>query len=191
MAFLNKSTIKRYAQNYQGRSHKTARSIVMESERSHASWKSYDVFLSHSVKDAEIVLGVKAWLEEKGNSVYVDWVEDAELDRTKVTPENANILRERMQACASLIFIATDNASDSKWVPWELGYFDGLKGNRVAILPVLDDWKTSSDGQEYLGLYPVIDIPTAGYNAYTPVVRRKNSSSASLHSFTKGHPIYA
>lgn len=40
-------------------------------------------------------------------------------------------------------------------MPWELGYFDGLK-SRVAILPVLgSDYDTNKYvGQEYLGLYP-------------------------------------
>ena len=46
----------------------------------------FDVFLSHSTRDAEIVLGVKALLEGMGKKVYVDWVTDHQLDRTRVTP---------------------------------------------------------------------------------------------------------
>ena len=39
-------------------------------------------------------------------------------------------------------------------MPWELGYFDGLKG-KVAILPIVDTPTFTEDykGQEYLGLY--------------------------------------
>jgi hypothetical protein len=43
-------------------------------------------------------------------------------------------------------------------MPWELGYFDALKG-RVAIVPIAEEGEPSSDkyiGQEYLGLYSYI-----------------------------------
>lgn len=191
MAFLKKSSIKQYAANYINRRPQvTARSIANESEKLHYSGKTYDVFLSHSVKDAEIVIGVKAFLEEQGNSVYVDWLEDSELDRTKVTPENAEILRLRMKACSSLIFIATDNASGSKWMPWELGYFDGFRANSVAVLPVLEDWQNSFDGQEYLGLYPVIE-QVAVNNKLSYVAHKKNSTrNAELGKFAKGQAIF-
>jgi len=45
----------------------------------------------------------------------------------------------------------------SRWMPWEAGYFDALKG-RVAILPIFetDPGNESYTGQEYLGLYPYI-----------------------------------
>ncbi|MDN2714397.1 MULTISPECIES: toll/interleukin-1 receptor domain-containing protein [Janthinobacterium] len=158
MSFLKQSEIRQRAKDHiNQRFRVTAKNIVMESEQSYAAWKRYDVFLSHSTKDADIVLGVKLVLEEQGKSVYVDWIEDAELDRTKVTPETAALLRERMKSCSSLIFIATDNSSTSKWTPWELGYFDGIKQGGVAILPVLEEWRSSFEGQEYLGLYPIVE----------------------------------
>ena len=50
-----------------------------------------------------------------------------------VTPETAMVLRERMKQCKSLIYTFSENASDSKWMPWELGYFDALKNSRVAV----------------------------------------------------------
>lgn len=110
--------------------------------------------MSHSSKDAELILGVKATLEDMGYSVYVDWVEDAQLDRRNVNESTAELLRERMNASKSLFYVTTENAEDSKWMPWECGYFDGIK-DKVAILPIK---KHSSDneykGQEYLGLYP-------------------------------------
>lgn len=162
MAFFKARDIRQRAQAHVGQKYRaTARSIVTESMESYASWKQYDVFLSHSTRDADIVLGVKLLLEELGKTVYVDWIEDSELDRTKVTPETAAVLRERMKSCASLIFIATENSSTSKWTPWELGYFDGFKQGGVAIFPVLEDWNSSFEGQEYLGLYPVVEKSNA------------------------------
>lgn len=43
-------------------------------------------------------------------------------------------------------------------MPWELGYFDGIK-NRVAVLQIVpaDDQGKKFAGQEYLDLYPYID----------------------------------
>ena len=117
----------------------------------------FDVFLSHSVKDAELVLGVVRILEDMGQKVYVDWVVDQQLSRDSVTKETAETLRNRMKQSSKLLYLATNNASSSKWMPWELGYFDGLKSGKVAILPLVDYSFSSFKGQEYLGLYPALD----------------------------------
>ncbi|MER9950390.1 toll/interleukin-1 receptor domain-containing protein [Mesorhizobium sp. M0047] len=136
--------------------YKSAPTILNEATRDFSSSKTYDVFLSHSTKDAELVLGVKLILEDHGRSVYVDWLEDPNLDRTNVTPGTAETLRKRMLSCLSLIYVHSGNSAASKWMPWELGYFDGYKG-AVAILPVTKNEETSFYGQEYLGIYPWID----------------------------------
>src|SRR5450759_5060060 len=59
--------------------------------------KTFDIFLSHSSKDAELVEGLKLELEDKGFSVYVDWIEDSQLDRNKVTKDTALLLKSRMR----------------------------------------------------------------------------------------------
>jgi hypothetical protein len=46
-------------------------------------------------------------------------------------------------------------------MPWELGFFDGHNGN-VAIFPILKDWESAFAGQEYLGIYPCIEINGLG-----------------------------
>lgn len=134
--------------------HKSMASILAEAAK--APKTSFDIFLSHSIRDEDIVLGVKAILEKHGKSVYVDWVEDKELDRSGVTKASADKIRSRMQQCKSLIYIHTQNSPGSKWMPWELGYFDGKNG-RVAIFPVTKVEEASFSGQEYLGLYPYVD----------------------------------
>lgn len=136
---------------------KTASKILQESKESDSLFKTYDVFLSHAFKDAGLVLGAKTMLEEKGLSVYVDWIEDSQLDRSKVTEETANTIRERILKCNSLFYFTTSNSEFSKWMPWEAGYFDGVK-NKVAILPAIEDDESSFKGREYLGLYPYIDF---------------------------------
>lgn len=117
----------------------------------------FDVFLSHSIKDEDLVLGVVKILEKMGKSVYVDWIQDKQLSRNFVTPETAKVLRKRMKQSSRLIYLATDNASSSKWMPWELGYFDGMRPEKVAILPLVDSIYSSFNGQEYLGIYPALD----------------------------------
>jgi hypothetical protein len=124
------------------------------------SSETYDIFLSHSYLDQDIVLGLKGYLEEKGLSVYIDWIDDNQLERESVNEETAGILRKRMKQCQSLLFATSSNSSTSKWMPWECGYFDGING-KIAILPVSKVDEHSFNGQEYLGLYPYIDVSSS------------------------------
>jgi hypothetical protein len=117
----------------------------------------FDVFLSHSSEDAEVVAGVKALVEADGLSVYVDWLEDPQLDRSRVTPATAEVLRTRMNHCRYLVYASSRSSSTSRWMPWELGYFDGRRPGSVGILPVVGSSTDSFVGVEYLGLYPVLE----------------------------------
>lgn len=135
----------------------TARSALRKFAEAVSKGDRFDVFLSHSISDAEIVRGTKKLLEERGFSVYVDWIDDPQLDRSNVSLETAQSLRERLRQCASLLYLATSNAPQSKWMPWELGYSDALHG-KVGILPIVDQsGETTFKGQEYLALYPYVD----------------------------------
>ncbi|KAB7709764.1 Uncharacterised protein [Plesiomonas shigelloides] len=157
MALFNESSIRARAQQESQRAtniYKSKSKILSESASVFNKYKTYDIFLSHSSKDAELILGVKATLEDMGYSVYVDWVDDAQLDRSKVNESTAELLRERMDASKSLFYVTTENAEASKWMPWECGYFDGIK-EKVAILPIKKySYDNEYIGQEYLGLYP-------------------------------------
>ncbi|WEK29606.1 MAG: toll/interleukin-1 receptor domain-containing protein [Candidatus Pseudomonas phytovorans] len=154
MAFFTQADARAAAKRAHG--HRSIKAVITESLESYKAATSFDIFLSHSSSDAELIIGIKALLEENGKRVYVDWVDDPELDRSRVTKDTAARLRHRMVQSESLFYVATDNATKSKWMPWELGFFDGLKRNRVRILPVLASSNQSFDGQEYLGLYPVV-----------------------------------
>lgn len=157
MALFNESTIRARAQKERQRTsnvYKSNNQILSESASAFNKFKTYDIFLSHSLKDAELILGVKGTLEDMGYSVYVDWVDDPQLDRSNVNESTAELLRERMDASISLFYVTTENAEYSKWMPWECGYFDGVK-EKVAILPVKKySYNNDYNGQEYLGLYP-------------------------------------
>jgi hypothetical protein len=121
------------------------------------SSNSFDVFLSHSILDEELILGAKLELEDQGLSVYVDWITDKKLDRTAVTSRTAAHLRARMGQCKMLVYVHTENAKLSRWCPWELGYFDALRGGNVFIFPIVSGRADDFKGQEYLGLYPYLD----------------------------------
>lgn len=119
--------------------------------------KRFDIFLSHSYLDARTILGLSNIIDGMGYSVYVDWVADKDLSRTDVSRDTAARLRVRMKRSSSLFFATSTNSQYSRWMPWECGYLDGLKG-RVAICPVVEGVSHSFNGQEYLGLYPYVDI---------------------------------
>jgi hypothetical protein len=136
---------------------KSASTILSEESRDFSAAEAYDVFLSHSSDDADAVLGVKRIMESLKLKVYVDWIDDSQLDRTKVTKKTAALLRVRMRASTCLVYVDSPNAADSAWMPWELGYFDGLSPQLIWILPLVAEYDSEFKGQEYLGLYPTID----------------------------------
>ena len=121
--------------------------------------KAYDIFLSHSTTDAPKVVGLKLLLEDLGFSVYVDWIEDPQMNRSNVTKATAAVLKARMHSCKSLFYAFSENSSGSKWMPWELGYFDGVK-EKAAVLPIKSSSQDTNEfqGTEYLGLYYYITV---------------------------------
>jgi hypothetical protein len=152
--------------------------------------RAYDVFLSHRKVDAEQLAALVSILEDEVKlSVCVDWKEFPELDRTKVTPSTAKTLRDAMGRSRCLFFVTTDNYADSKWMPWELGYFDGLK-KKVAIVPVVTSASQAQaetyDGQEYLGLYPYVEKT----NATLYVHRTSTELTAFSNWIASSDPFY-
>ena len=159
MALLTEAAARQAARSAPGSSFKTTDRILAEFRETQQT--SFDVFLSHAVLDSELVLGVKTVLERRGQSVYVDWLNDPLLDRSKVTPATADRLRKRMRQCKSMIYVYTRNATDSRWMPWELGYFDAFNGN-VAVLQVAQSsTEVPYRGEEFVGLYPYVDLTDA------------------------------
>lgn len=138
---------------------KTASQVLMEETQRFTPSARYTIFLSHSFRDANIILELKRSLESLGYSVYVDWLDDPQLDRSHVTKQTATLLRQRMLACDCLFYATTDNSSSSKWMPWECGFVDGKK-DKAAILPIVDVHTEEYIGQEYLSLYPYVSKAT-------------------------------
>ncbi len=185
MAFITKSEVRAAA--FRATRYRSAQSILEASLESYKEAEPFDVFLSHSSDDQELVLGVMKLLQDQGLTVYVDWVVDDLLDRNSVNKNTANTLRDRMKHANAMIYIATDNSTYSKWMPWELGFFDGYKPDHIAILPVLGDEDYKFEGREYLTLYPLVSRDTL--NGVTDfVVGDDDTSRIKLKDFVKGTP---
>jgi hypothetical protein len=124
-----------------------------------AALSHYDIFLSHSFRDKDLVVGIAEWFEKFNYTVYLDWREDSQLNRATVNRETANTLKDRMSSSSALFFVPTDHAIESKWMPWELGFMDGKNG-KAAVFPITQADTDSSDyrGQEYLGIYPYATV---------------------------------
>jgi len=135
--------------------HKSTASVLSEHVLAQLKVAQHDIFLSHAYEDKELVLGVALMIEDLGYTVFLDWRDDPTLDRKKVTKGTAEKLRARMRTSRCLFYSTTDHASDSKWMPWELGYKDG-HNNRSAILPISISSISTFSGQEYLGIYPYV-----------------------------------
>lgn len=161
MALFTETSMKDLSRKRTYKAYDAAETVLQETYFKSTSSETFDIFLSHSIKDAEVILGIKLLLEGKGLSVYVDWLVDSDLHRDRVTVSTAERLRVRMKQSKAMIYAHSNNSPTSKWMPWELGFFDGYKGV-ISILPIARSSDESFQGQEFLGLYPYLD--TAGEN---------------------------
>jgi hypothetical protein len=159
MAFLHEGSVRaRAARRAQAEDVSVEKALGRVSREQAAR---YDIFLSQTIRDAAIVLGVYDLLTAIGYLVFCDWIDAPDADRTKVTPANAALIRHVMSVSDTLLFLDTEGADQSLWMCWEVGWFDGVKGH-VGVLPVLPDGKVYYRGREFLGLYPYIELDEDG-----------------------------
>ncbi|MEL6445870.1 MAG: toll/interleukin-1 receptor domain-containing protein [Bacteroidota bacterium] len=137
-----------------------ARSTELKKEaRAHTktlpSLANVRIFLSHSHKDRELAEGVANLLASQGCEVYIDWKDTT---MPKVTNrETAERIRLRIRQDDFFVCLATKNAMDSKWVPWELGIADDSQGfDNILIIPVKDPYGRFH-GNEYVQVYRRLD----------------------------------
>ena len=117
---------------------------------------SYDVFISYSWHDRAFAYKVVKLLENCRYTVYIDY-NDLKWDRSNVSEDTAKHLVEKMKKCKGLLYLYSPSSSVSKWCPWEVGVFSGIKNFRCANLPIIDKDGEEYKNQEYLDLYPYID----------------------------------
>ena len=155
MAFLTEDQVRKRAKITTDFLTKSARDILAGA-RADAD-TGFDIFLSHSSNEPdEILLGIKRLLEDEELTVYVDRYTDPHLSYSSINAKTAETLERRMRHSSSLLYVYSSHSTTSRWMPWELGFFDGLKG-RVGVVPVVQSKKDEFKGEEYIGLYPYVD----------------------------------
>lgn len=113
-------------------------------------------FLCHSHKDAGLALSVQEFLNAEGWDIYIDWQDDALSNNPNST--TAKAIKKQISDRSVFLYLATRNASNSKWCPWEIGIADKSRGpNNVYIIPTSDS-SGSRFGQEYLELYQRLSV---------------------------------
>ncbi len=135
---------------------------------------SMKVFLSHSHQDRDYVEAVRLLLESQGSGIYVDW-QDGEMP-AQTSWQTAASLKSKIKDLKKVVLLASENSKESKWVPWELGYGEGVNGlSSVAILAVLPDNVELWKGTEYVSAYPFIEEDQRG-----PIVRNPVDGTTQL-----------
>ena len=168
--------------------YESADTVLVKKAAAFSTADQFDIFLSHSFSDKDIVLGIWFALEDMGYKVYVDWIHDRHLSRETVTRATAEVLRDRMRNSKSLFFATSSGSSASKWMPWELGFKDG-HNQKAAILPIAQTDTQSYVGQEYLGVYPYIteDAATGSDPRKRLWMRRSTTCYVLFDSWLAGH----
>jgi hypothetical protein len=149
MPYIGRSELKQFETH--ARKLAAEQNIVRLSEKYRAQ---VTVFLSHSHKDADLVEAVVNSLASFGVKVYIDRL-DTEMPAV-TSGVTAIRLKEKIIENKKFIVLVSSNAVESKWIPWELGYADGVKELRhIASIPISDDFG-HFQGNEYLQMYPQI-----------------------------------
>lgn len=151
MAYLSRDSLRAYA----FKATASQKQALHQRFRTKTASVRATVFLSHSHDDADLIESFLVLLNEEGVLVYVDW-KDPTMPRM-TTPDTATRLKQRIKQCGKFMLLATNNALDSRWAPWELGIADSQNGmTNVAVIPVQDasgSWR----GSEYVGIYSRVE----------------------------------
>lgn len=116
--------------------------------------KTYDLFLSHSSIDKEELLKLKSSLNSEDLNVYIDWVNDRDaLSRELTNVDTAKVIIERLKSSKALMYIHTASSFESKWTPWELGYFHALNKKICVYMP-----DSTIEKPPYLDIYHRVEV---------------------------------
>ena len=142
-------------------------------------------FLCHSHQDVALVEGLLEILEEVGIDLYVDWKDNSMPDVPN--EETARKIKDRIAGSHVFLFLATANAKKSSWCPWEIGCAD-IGKKSIYIIPTIDGG--GDYGNEYLGLYPKIDVGLSnGVPTGFALFRPHSQTGTWLKDFVKGGSV--
>lgn len=175
MSIITKSRLNSVTEVQLGYSNYTR--ALNETKNRAKSTSTTSIFLSHSHSDAALIDKVIVFLGKTGVFVYIDRT-DSGLPPT-TGPATAARIKTKIKEQKKFILVATDNAIQSKWCNWELGYGDAQKFDQhIALLPLAEN-SGAWQGNEYLSIYPRIEETYSGsdrYNVIFPDGRSKNLS---------------
>jgi len=145
--YITKSQLRSFASEILAEDRKQLRKTAKTRSVSNAT------FLSHSSSDNDLVVGAIQILENHGAQVYID-----EIDTTlpsNTSKKTASVLKSRIRDSKKFVLLATENSLESNWVPWELGFADGVKDlPKIALFPAVEtSYQISWTKREYMGLY--------------------------------------
>lgn len=99
--------------------------------------KKYDLFISHSSLDKELVRKVVDMANNAGMNCYVDWTADNDfLKRSMVSDYTSEVLKTRMEHSSRLLYLSTSNSRKSPWVAFELNYYQNEVKREILMIIV-------------------------------------------------------
>ncbi|WP_049071855.1 hypothetical protein [Klebsiella michiganensis] len=91
--------------------------------------KTFDVFISHSYLDSELVKMIKDELNRHNVTIYCDWTSDNDFLRRNLASEfTAVVLKKRIEQSRNFLFLQTTNSLShennyfSKWIEMEINH---------------------------------------------------------------------
>jgi hypothetical protein len=137
--------------------YKTFSEVLNEAKSEGKTTARTSVFLSHSHGDLEkdYVKRAIAFLRNLGLRIYIDSDDSALPPYTNAT--TASKIKSEIKSNKKFISLATNEAIESPWCNWELGFGDSYKYiDNLALFPLAENsgnWK----GNEYLQIYSHIE----------------------------------
>jgi hypothetical protein len=118
----------------------------------------FDLYVSQSGADKYLIYGLYLEFKEKFDLLpYVDWIHDHDINKSDITAATAETLRNRIKQSKCFVYVCTEDASHSVWMPWELGFIDATGKTKIALL-LLRNNSNKEFGSGYKNLYPYIDL---------------------------------
>lgn len=86
--------------------------------------KRYDMFVSHSSMDREIIRKLISYENDQGIFAFCDWMNDSDyLKRTLLCEATLHVIEYRLDKSDTLIFVRTPSSIQSVWCKYEINYF--------------------------------------------------------------------
>lgn len=178
MAYFTEQQLERFADSYE--LEKRANQYLTESKAS----AKLSIFLSHSHEDAKRAKGIIRHFASLGIEVYVDW-NDSGMPRV-TSRETAEKIKIKIDENRLFMVLATRNALNSKWVPWEIGVADKSKGEAAILIVPVADSSGNFAGSEYLQLYRRVVIADDGEDGvFEPGKTRGSGLQSYFNMFTR------